>query len=109
MQSCCDETSSAAKVSEAEVHDWLKKKAVWQMFPPVQRHILHPMIAEDRPTSLHKADLLYLPHDKVSRKPSKYARTVVDVTSRYKEAEPLIDKSMAEVAAALGLIYKRSN
>ena len=36
-----------------------------------------------------------------------YALTVVDVALRYKEAEPLIDKTAAEVAAALGRIYKR--
>ena len=33
--------------------------------------------------------------------------TVVDVASRHKEAEPLTDKSAAEVAAALGRIYER--
>jgi len=32
---------------------------------------------------------------------------VVDVASRYKEVEPLTDKSATEVAAALGPIYKR--
>ena len=32
---------------------------------------------------------------------------MVDVASRYKEAEPLTDKSATEVAAALGRIYKR--
>jgi len=32
---------------------------------------------------------------------------VVDVASRYKEAEPLTEKSATEVAAALGRIYKR--
>jgi len=37
----------------------------------------------------------------------KFALTVVDVASRYKEAEPLTDKSATEVAAALGRIYKR--
>ena len=32
---------------------------------------------------------------------------MVDVASRYKEAEPLTDKTAGEVAAALGRIYKR--
>src|SRR5688572_17164935 len=54
-----------------------------------------------------KADLLYLPHDKVGRKKYKFALTVDDVASRYKEAEHLIDKSASEVAAALSRIYKR--
>jgi len=55
----------------------------------------------------HQADLLYLPHDRVDRRTYKFALTVVDVASRYKEAEPLTDKSATEVAAALGRIYKR--
>jgi hypothetical protein len=37
----------------------------------------------------------------------KYALTVVDVASQYKEAEALTDNSAAEVAAALGRIYTR--
>ena len=38
----------------------------------------------------------------------KYALTVVDVASRYKEAEPLTTKESAEVATAFSTIYKRS-
>ena len=52
-----------------------------------------------------------MPHDRVGVgckvKTLKYALTIVDVASRYKEAEPLMDKSATEVAAALGRIYKR--
>ena len=40
-----------------------------------------------------------------SRKTFKYAHTVVDVASRYKEAEPLTTKEAKEVAAALERIY----
>jgi len=65
------------------------------------------MFDEDEPNSVHQADLLYLPHDRVGRRTYKYALTVVDVASRYKEAEPLTDMTAAEVAAALGRIYKR--
>ena len=43
-----------------------------------------------------------------SRKTYKYALTVVDVASRYKEAEPLTTKESAEVAKAFSTIYKRS-
>ena len=64
------------------------------------------MFDEDEPNSVHQADLLYLPHDRVCRRTYKYALTVVDVASRYQEAEPLTDKTAAEVAAALGRIYK---
>ena len=66
------------------------------------------MFDEDSPNAVHQADLLYLPHDRVDRRTYKFALTVVDVASRYKEAEPLTDKSATEVAAAaLGRIYKR--
>jgi hypothetical protein len=99
--------SAAAKVTEAVARDFLKRQAVWQIYLPAPRHIPRPMFDEDRPNAVHQADLLYLPHDRVGHKTFKYALTVVDVASRYKEAEPLTDKSAAEVAAALGRIYKR--
>ena len=69
------------------------------------------MFDEDSPNAVHQADLLYLPHDRVGvgrgQRTYKYALTVVDVASRYKEAEPLTAKSATEVAAALGRIFKR--
>jgi len=62
------------------------------------------------PNSVHQSDLLFLPHDKLlcGRKVFKYALTIVDIASRYKEAEPLTSKDSAEVAKAFQLIYKRS-
>jgi hypothetical protein len=83
------------------------KQTVWQIYLPAPRRIPLPMFDEDSPNAVHQADLLYLPHDRVGRKTYKYALTVVDVASRYKEAEALTDKSAAEVAAALDRIYKR--
>ena len=41
------------------------------------------------------------------RKTYKYALTVVDVASRFKEAEPLTSKESAEVARCFQKIYKR--
>ena len=41
----------------------------------------------DKPNEIHQADLLFLPHDTVRRKTFKYALVVVDVASRYKDAE----------------------
>ena len=60
--------------------------------------------------SVHQADLLFLPHDKLPRgkKFYKYALTVVDIASRYKEAEPLTSKDSNEVAKAFQSIYGRS-
>ena len=52
-------------------------------------------------------DLLFLPHDRVGRKTFRYALTVVDVASSYKEAEPLSSKTAAEEADALSRIYRR--
>ena len=62
------------------------------------------------PNEVHQADLLFLPHDRPERgrKLYKYALTVVDVASRYKEAEPLATKEAKEVADALSRIYSRS-
>ena len=60
------------------------------------------------PNSVHQADLLFLPHDKLRRKTYKYALTVVDIASRYKEAEPLTSKDSNEVARAFQAIYRRS-
>ena len=99
--------AAAAKVSEADARSWLKKQAIWQIYLPAPRYIPRPMFDEDSPNAVHQADLLYLPHDRVGRRTYKYALTVVDVASRYKEAEPLADKSATEVAAALGRTYKR--
>ena len=63
------------------------------------------------PNKVHQADLLFLPHDKLPRghKVFKYALTVVDEASRYKEAEPLTSKSSDEVGKAFQTIYKCSH
>ena len=59
------------------------------------------MSAENK---VHPADLLFLPYDtvKVGRinKTYKYALTLVDLGTRYKEAEPLTSKDSKEVAMA---------
>ena len=59
------------------------------------------------PNEVHQADLHFLPHDRVGRKTFRYALTVVEVASRYKEAEPLTTKKDKEVADALCRIYRR--
>jgi len=62
------------------------------------------------PNSVHQADLLFLQHNKLprGRKIYKYALTVVDIASRYKEAEPLTSKDSAEVTKAFQSIYRCS-
>jgi len=61
----------------------------------------------ERPNKIHQADLLFLPHDKVWRKTFEYALVVIDIASRYKDAEPLTSKSSDEVAKAFSNIYSR--
>jgi len=76
----------------------------------VPRRIPRPKFDVPTPNAVHQADLLFLSHDKLprGRKVYKYALTVVDVASRYKETEPLTSKNSDEVAQAFQRIYKRS-
>ena len=102
--------SAAAKVCEEEAKSWLKKQAIWQIYLPAPKYIPRPKFDVFVPNEVHQADLLFLPHARPARgkKLYKYALTVVDVASRYKEAEPLSTKESAEVAKAFSTIYKRS-
>ena len=102
--------AEAAKVPEETAKKWLVKQALWQIFLPARKRIPRPRFDVSTPNKVHQADLLFLPHDKLprGRKVYKYALTVVDVASRYKEAEPLTSKSSDEVAKAFQTIYKRS-
>ena len=101
--------STVAGVSEEEAKRWLKKQAMWQIYLPAPSYIPRPTFDVFVPNEVHQADLLFLPHDRLprGRKTYKYALTVVDVASRYKEAEPLTTKESAEVATAFSTIYKR--
>ena len=53
---------------------------------------------------IHQADLLYLPHEKGS----KYVITVVDMSSRLVDAEPLKKRDADSVIEAIKIIYKRN-
>ena len=109
-QAAIKHLAAAAKVSADVVHSWLKKQAIWQIYPPAspRKRVPRPKFDVEAPNEVHQADLLYLPHDRVAKRTYKYALTVVDVASRFKEAEPLTSKGAAEVAEALSRIYKRS-
>ena len=98
--------ADAAKVPEAIAKQWLYKQAIWQIYLPAPRYVPRPKFDVATPNSVHQADLLFLPHDKLRRKTYKYALTVVDIASRYK-AEPLTLKDSNEVAKAFQAIYKR--
>ena len=98
--------SSAAGVSETQALGFLKKQAIWQVYLPAPRRIVRPKFYSNNVNEIHQLDLLFLPHDTVGRKKYKYALTVVDIASRYKDAEPLSDKSSESVAKALANIQE---
>ena len=98
--------TDASKVPENVVKQWLYKQAIWQIYLPAPRYVPRPKFDVATPNSVHQADL-FIPHDKIRRKTYKYALTVVDIASRYKEAEPLTSKDSNEVAKAFQAIYKR--
>ena len=97
-----------AGVSEDVAKLWLMKQAIWQIYLPVPRVIPRPKFDVSFPNSVHQADLLFLPHDRLprGRKIYKYALTVVDVASRFKAAELLSSKESSEVSRAFQRIYK---
>ena len=99
--------ADAAGVSENEAKEWLKKQALWQIYLPSPRYIPRPHWTVDKPNEIHQADTLFLPHDTVRRKTFKYALVVIDVASRYKDAEPLTSKESSEVAKSFEKIYSR--
>ena len=97
---------SAAKISDDLARAWLRKQAIWQISLPTPRRVPRQKFDVAVPNQVHQADLLFLPHHRVGWKTFRYALTVVDVVSRYKEAEPLTSKTAAEVADALSRIYR---
>ena len=93
--------SAIKKLADAvKVPENVVKQAIWQIYLPAPRYIPRPKFDVVTPNSVHQADLLFLPHDKLRRKIYKYALTVVDIASRYKEAEPLTLKDSDKVAKA---------
>ena len=100
--------SEVAKVPRKIARSWLEKQAIWQIYLPAPKRINRPIFDVQTPNEVHQADILFLPHDRVNRRIYKYALTVIDIASRYKEAEPLPDKKASTVAEALQNIYKRS-
>ena len=99
--------ASAAKVSENIAREWLEKQALWQIYLPPPRYIPRPHWVVGKPNQIHQADLLFLPHNTVRRRTYRYALVVIDIASRYKDAEALTSKDSGEVAKAFDRIYAR--
>ena len=102
--------TSAIKKLATVAKQWLIKQAHWQIYLPAPRYVPRPKFDVATPNSVHQADLLFLPYDKLphGREIYKYALTVVGVASRYKKVEPLTSKDSAEVTKAFQSIYKHS-
>ena len=105
--SATSKLANAANVGEVEARDWLERQALWQIYLPQPKTVPRPHWTVDRPNEIHQADLLFLPHDRVGRKTYRYALVVIDVASRYGDAEALTSKESEEVAKAFEKIYSR--
>ena len=106
-RSAIDKLAQEAGVSKEKAQAFLKRQKIWQIYLAPPAHVPRPHWTVDQPNKVHQADLLFLPHDKVGPKIYKYALVVVDVASRYKDAEPLTSKSAEEVAKAFSRVYSR--
>ena len=99
--------AQAAQVSEADAKKWLEKQALWQIYLSPPEYIPRPRWTVSKPNQVHQADLLFLPHDTFKRKTYRYALVVIDVASRYKDAEALTSKDSSEIAKCFSKIYSR--
>ena len=99
--------AKAAKVDESVAKKWLEKQVLWQVYLPPPPYIPRPHYEISKPNQIHQADLLFLPHDIVKRKTYKYALVVIDIATRYKDAEPLTSKESKEISRSFENIYSR--
>ena len=90
--------SKEAGVSEDNAREWLKKQALWQIYLAPPEYIPRPRWTVNKPNQVHQADLLFLPHDTIRGRVYRYALVVIDVASRYKDAEALSTKNSGEIA-----------
>ena len=99
--------SKEARVSVDEAKKWLEKQALWQIYLSPPEYIPRPRWTVSKPNQVHQADLLFLPHDTIRNKTYRYALVVIDVASRYKDAEALGTKESSEIARCFSKIYSR--
>jgi len=96
------------ELTKQEIQEWLDRQPVYQIYKAKPKKIKFPHYTQDKPNHTHQVDILYLSHDTRGKSKYKYALTVIDIASRYKEAEPLKTKSAEETTAAIQKIYERS-
>lgn len=92
------------ELTKKEIQHWLDRQPIYQVYKPKPKAVKYPHYTQDKPNHTHQCDLIFLPMDKKH----KYALTVIDIASRYKEARPLKTKTAAEVAKAIDDIYDKS-
>ena len=102
-----DKLSRAAGVSEEMAKEWLGKQALWQIYLGPPEYIPRPRWTVSKPNQVHQADLLFLPHDTIWGKVYRYALVVIDVASRYKDAQALRTKESGEISKCFVKIYSR--
>ena len=102
-----EKLSRAAGVSEQDAKEWLGKQAMWQIYLAPPEYIPRPRWTVSKPNQVHQADLLFLPHDTIWGKVYRYALVVIDVASRYKDAEALRTKDSGEISKCFVKIYSR--
>ena len=102
-----EKLSLAAGVSEQHAKEWLAKQALWQIYLNPPEYIPRPHWTVSKPNQVHQADLLFLPHDTIWGKVYRYALVVIDVASRYKDAEALKTKDSGEISKCFDKIYSR--
>ena len=102
-----EKLSRAAGVSERDAKEWLGKQALWQIYLAPPEYIPRPRWKVSKPNQVHQADLLFLPHDTIWGKVYRYALVVIDVASRYKDAEALRTKDSGEISKCFVKIYSR--
>ena len=105
-----DKLVEISGMNEKKVKEWIYRQAIWQIYLPAPKYIPRHATGGDElgANDTHQADLLFLPYDTINGKTYKYALTVIDVGSRFKEAEPLRTKYSSEVSKAFETIYTRS-
>ena len=99
--------AKATGVDKEIVKKWLEKQALWQIYLPRPKYIPRWHWNVEKVNEVHQSDLLFLTHDTQGKKTYKYALLVVDVASRYADAEPLTSKDSSGIATAFEKIYKR--
>ena len=110
-KSAIQKLSRASGSMKEEAEKLLRKQSLYQIYLPPPKYIPRPnasMSLFAKPNDIHRADILYLPHDKFKKKTYKYALNIMDVASRYKESYQLATKNSKEVAQAFQWIYENT-